>query len=161
MTEIRLIGPGDRAMIRPLLAEIHHHYHGQMMPEMSMERTLHDLFEERSCAMLIAVERDQAVGLATYAVFQPSTDGGGTMFVKDIFVSAPARRRRIGRRLLIELLDKAQSRGCNRIDWTTDSINEEAQLLYDRLGAERVSTKVFFRVMSRDYPAFRDRCLES
>ena len=97
MTEIRLIGPGDRAMIQPLLAEIHHHYHGEPMPEPSMERTLHDLFEERSCAMLVAIDEGRAIGLATYAVFQPSTDGGGTMFVKDIFVSETARRQRLGR----------------------------------------------------------------
>ncbi|MEM9046845.1 MAG: GNAT family N-acetyltransferase [Pseudomonadota bacterium] len=158
MTEIRLIDPGDRAMIQPLLAEIHHHYHGEQMPETSMERTLHDLFEERSCAMLVAVDQGRAIGLATYAIFQPSTDGGGTMFVKDIFVSEHARRQRLGRQLLVALVDKAESRGCNRIDWTTDSINEDAQLLYDRLGAERVSSKVFFRVMSRDYGRFRSTC---
>ncbi|MEM8790305.1 MAG: GNAT family N-acetyltransferase [Pseudomonadota bacterium] len=158
MTEIRLIGPDDRAMIRPLLAEIHHHYQGEEMPEVAMDRTLHDLFEERSCAMLVAVEDGRALGCATYAVFQPSADGGGTMFVKDIFVSANVRRQRLGRQLLIALVDKAEARGCNRIDWTTDAINEDAQLLYDRLGAQRVKSKMFFRVMARDYKGFRQNC---
>jgi ribosomal protein S18 acetylase RimI-like enzyme len=40
----------------------------------------------------------------------------------------------------------AVSRGCVRLDWTAETSNPRALAFYDRLGARRVTEKIYFRV---------------
>ncbi|WP_322759556.1 GNAT family N-acetyltransferase [Frankia sp. Cr2] len=66
-------------------------------------------------------------------------------FLKELYVSAAARRRGVGRMLMEHLRTIAEEQGCSRLEWTTDQENTEAQSFYDALGAQRHDGKVFYR----------------
>ena len=44
-----------------------------------------------------------------------------------------------------ELHRIARSRGCSRVEWTTDERNADAQRFYKQLGVPTNASKVFYR----------------
>ncbi|MBY8976189.1 GNAT family N-acetyltransferase [Rhodobacteraceae bacterium NNCM2] len=156
-------GEADRATVRDLLAREHLHYFPNALPEQALENSVSDIVDHGTCAMEIAFAdagdgAERAVGFATYAILHPSVNGGGTLFLKDLFVLAEARGAGIGRRLLGHLAGIAEARGCARFDWTTETDNPGAQRLYDSLGAKRVAEKIYYRITASELAAFRARC---
>ncbi|HTE55694.1 MAG TPA: GNAT family N-acetyltransferase [Kofleriaceae bacterium] len=59
-----------------------------------------------------------------------------TLFLEDLFVHPSARRRGVATRLLAELRDEAERRGCGRFEWFVLDWNEDAKALYRGVGAE-------------------------
>jgi GNAT superfamily N-acetyltransferase len=98
------------------------------------------------CEIVIAERDGQAVGLATFAVLYPGPGLGGQLTLKDLFVIAAARGSGVGKDLLAHLAKTAIARGCLRLDWTAEASNPEALAYYDRLGATRVTEKVYYRL---------------
>jgi GNAT superfamily N-acetyltransferase len=98
------------------------------------------------CEIIIAERDGRAVGLATFAVLYPGPGLGGQLMLKDLFVIAAARGSGVGKDLLAHLAKIAVARGCLRLDWTAESDNPEALAYYDRLGATRVTEKVYYRL---------------
>jgi len=99
-----------------------------------------------ACEIVIAERDGQAVGLATFAVLYPGPGLGGQLMLKDLFVIATARGSGVGKDLLTHLAKTAIARGCLRLDWTAEASNPEALAYYDRLGATRVTEKVYYRL---------------
>ena len=52
------------------------------------------------------------------------------------------------------LAQLAIKRGCVRLDWTAETDNVAALSFYDRLGARRVTEKVYFRFDGEALAAF-------
>jgi GNAT superfamily N-acetyltransferase len=86
-----------------------------------------------------------ALLLRTYSTFlaQP------TLYLEDVFVLPEYRRRGIGKALLREGVRTAFGRGCGRMEWTCLDWNTNAQALYERMGARRLSEWYLYR-MTRD-----------
>ena len=86
-----------------------------------------------------------ALLLQTYSTFlaQP------TLYLEDVFVLPEYRHRGIGKALLREGVRIAFARGCGRMEWTCLDWNTNAQALYERLGARRLSEWYLYR-MTRD-----------
>lgn len=81
-----------------------------------------------------------AVGFAQVRYRYSAWLSGRMAELKDLFVTAAARRIGVGRALLAYVFDRARSRGCGNIGLTTNERNAGAVALYRALGfkAERV-----------------------
>ena len=88
----------------------------------------------RFCA-LIAEWADQTAG---YALFWPyySTWVGRGLFLEDLFVREPFRRRGIGEALLASVARIAVDEHCYGIHWEVLDWNEKAIEMYKAMGAE-------------------------
>ena len=86
-----------------------------------------------------------AVLLETYSTFHASP----TLYLEDLFVSPPYRRRGIGSALLRHCIHLAHERGCERMEWTCLDWNKKAQAVYERIGACHLSEWYLYR-LTRD-----------
>ena len=86
-----------------------------------------------------------AVLLETYSTFRASP----TLYLEDLFVSPPYRRRGIGSALLRHCIQVAHERGCERMEWTCLDWNKKAQAVYERIGARHLSDWYLYR-LTRD-----------
>jgi ribosomal protein S18 acetylase RimI-like enzyme len=112
--------------------------------ESSLKRGM--LGAESGVRVLIAIEADEVAGLATFALLYPAPEQRGQLFMKDLFVRERWRGRRLGEALMQFLAKYAVQQNCVRFDWTTENTNTGAMAFYQRLGAQHVAEKVYYRL---------------
>ena len=95
---------------------------------------------------LAAVHDGAVVGLAAYSFLWPAAGVTRSLYLKELFVRAAARRLGIGKLLMRELKAVAAEHRCSRVEWTADTDQPDAQRFYAALGAEVLATKLFYRV---------------
>ena len=95
---------------------------------------------------LVAVLDGAVAGLAAYSFLWPAAGVTRSLYLKELFVRAAARRHGIGGLLMRELRAVAAEHRCSRVEWTADTDQPEAQRFYAALGAEVLPTKLFYRV---------------
>jgi len=95
---------------------------------------------------LVAVLDGAVAGLAAYSFLWPAAGVTRSLYLKELFVRAAARRHGIGGLLMRELRAVAAEHRCSRVEWTADTDQPEAQRFYAALGAEVLATKLFYRV---------------
>jgi len=95
---------------------------------------------------LAAVHDGAVVGLAAYSFLWPAAGVTRSLYLKELFVRAAARRLGIGKLLMRELQAVAAEHRCSRVEWTADTDQPDAQRFYAALGAEVLATKLFYRV---------------
>ncbi len=100
--------------------------------------------QQEGTRFLLALEGDEPVALACFAVLRPGYRHQGVLFLKDLFVPENLRGRGYARAMMRELAAFAIARGIGRIDLTTDSDNAGARALYESLGGCR-QDKIMFR----------------
>lgn len=138
------VTPADAPHLRALLAECHSHYFGS---DAGADRATEALLSgASSCETWLARQGDAAIGFASFAILHSGPQGRGTLYLKDLFVSSAARSGGVGEQFLRALAREAVARDCVRFDWTAEESNPRAVALYDRIGAERVTEKVYFRL---------------
>jgi len=105
------------------------------------------LFSDHPSAYaLLAWDDGRPVGLASYSFLWPAVGLTCSLYLKELYVSATARRTGAGKLLMRHLYDIAVKNGCSRVEWTTDSDNREAQLFYAELGVPVKESKIFYRI---------------
>lgn len=134
-----------------VFTELHRHYVGDAAPPPQAVRdNLARALGQGGADVRVAVARDDGpagpiAGVATVARLIPAPGAQGQLFMKDLFVRAPWRGHGVGEALMAFLARHALDQGCVRLDWTTETGNPGALAFYDRLGAMRVTEKVYFR----------------
>lgn len=144
----RLATQADSAALGALFHENAVHYFGDKAPALdAMVAHVRDdvLGPRANVEILLAEQAGAAIGFASFAVVHPAPDLTGQLFLKDLFVTAAARGAGTGAFLLRALAKIAVERGCSRLDWTAEDYNPRALALYDRLGAKRLTEKVYYR----------------
>ncbi len=144
----RLATAADGAAVAQLFWLCDRHYWGAAAPSRAQQAALvrdRVLAGQPGSEILLAEQDAKALGFASFAVLYPAPELGGQVFLKDLFVPEDGRGRGIGETLLRALAKIAVARGCRRLDWTTENHNARALAFYDRLGARRVTEKVYFR----------------
>lgn len=68
------------------------------------------------------------------------------MFLKELYVIEAARRTGVGNQLMRALFEVAMKHDCSRVEWQTETTNEEARAFYAKLGAPEFDGKVFYRL---------------
>jgi len=144
---IRPATDSDHGLLVDLFHAIEVHYCGSAAParDAVSAHVMHDILPS-GCEILIAERDGAAVGLITFAVLYPAPGLGGQLVMKDLFVVDSARGQGLGRVMLAHLARLAVARGCVRLDWTAETDNPGALAFYDRVGAKRVTEKVYFRL---------------
>lgn len=80
------------------------------------------------------------------SVLYPSPRFSGQMFIKELFVSAPFRRKGMGRKLMGFIASRAKERGCLQLDWLSVAADPLAQKFYESLGAQIIKSVNYHRV---------------
>jgi GNAT superfamily N-acetyltransferase len=155
--EIRPLAPGDRAALEALLSEINEHYYGEPRDTASKAAIARELIEDGYCDTLLAWNGEACVGLAIFTFLQPTARTGGTLFLKELFVSAPARSRRLGRAFMARLAAIARDRGCSRLDWTAQRGDPRTMRFYREIGASLLEEKAYFRFTEDEFDALIER----
>ena len=86
----------------------------------------------------LVAERDgRIVGISHY-LFHPSTwSRAGYCYLEDLYVDPGVRGGGIGRALIEAVYQAADARGADEVYWFTQTHNETARKLYDRIGKLR------------------------
>lgn len=101
-------------------------------------------------AALLAWHDNRLVGLAAYSFLWPAVGMTRSLYLKELYVAEDARRLGVGSLLMSRLNDIARKHRCSRVEWTTESTNEDAQRFYSRIGATMNKDKVFYRLSLLD-----------
>jgi ribosomal protein S18 acetylase RimI-like enzyme len=137
--------PADIEVISVILGEIESYYGGKDVPG-DQEQIEAALFGEHAVAtVLLARDGDDVLGLASYSLLWPAAGAESSVFLKELYVRAPHRRRGVARALLEQLRAEATAAGCARVEWTADRDNPPALALYEGLGFEQHTGKAFYR----------------
>lgn len=96
--------------------------------------------------VLIARERDAAIGFAVYFFNFSTWLGRPGLYLEDLFVKPEHRGKGYGRALLIALAKVAQQRGCGRMEWAVLDWNDPAIQFYRKLGAKPMDEWTVFRL---------------
>lgn len=112
----------------------------------------HLLGRNRAADAIIAWVGGDAVGYAVYFRTFSTFTGKPGLYVEDLFVRAPFRRRGVGLALLAEIGRKGRDAGIGRLEWTALKWNRNARRMYARLGARELPEWLVLRV---DGPALR------
>lgn len=155
--EIRLADPrADEAALGLLLAEMLEHYNPDRVrpPNAAGARAAAILEAWPGCEVLIARRAEEPLGLAAFSMVFPAEGVEAQMLMKDLYVLRAARSQGLGDKILRALARLAAERGCVRLDWTTDAGNPGALAFYERIGAQRIQEKVYYRFDSAALRAF-------
>ena len=99
-----------------------------------------------SAYCLLAWDDGRPVGFAAYSFLWPAAGLTRSLYLKELYVAEPARRKGVGRLLIQRLYEIAVNNECSRVEWTTDQDNRAAQRFYARLGVPVRESKLFYRI---------------
>lgn len=132
---IRPARPADAAQLAGLARGYIEFYRRRQPPDERLADWL-ALFHERPAvgAQFVAEEDGRLLGFATVYLTYSTLALRPTAVMNDLFVVPEQRGRGIGRALIERSAAYARESDCGVLSWRTQSDNETAQLLYDRIG---------------------------
>jgi GNAT superfamily N-acetyltransferase len=116
------------------------------------EASLHEaLFAPHPLIGSVLAEADNdLVGFALWLVFFGTMSGSYAMFVNNLFVVEPYRRRGIGSAIFRHLARIAVEKQYSVIQWDVNRLNTQAIEFYRRLGSQRVSNDLVMEELRGD-----------
>jgi GNAT superfamily N-acetyltransferase len=134
---IRPASPEDAPILLGMIRELAD-YERLTHEVVATERELRkSLFGSRSStSALMGYEGTEPVAYAVYFHNFSTFLGRTGLYLEDLFVRPPYRRRGYGRQMLSELARIALKEGCGRFEWTVLAWNEPAIRFYESLGAQ-------------------------
>jgi GNAT superfamily N-acetyltransferase len=148
---VRRPEPQDVPGLAGLLAEMQRHYHDPV-DDCAAEQAAAlacrpapppDSFEPRT---LLAVEQTGRVcGSIVLNVTFPAVRLTRSLYVRDLYVAAAARRKGVARALLRAAARLTLAEGFSALDWTADAANAPARSVYDASGAATLG-RVYYRL---------------
>lgn len=82
---------------------------------------------------LVAEQHGTLLGLTHYLLHRSTISLLPSLYLQDLFTTAEARGKGVGRALIEAVYDAARARGLPRVYWQTHETNEAAMKLYDRI----------------------------
>ena len=136
--QIRHAKPGDEADLATLLEDNQRHY-GHAVDDGAGARDAAHLVEQppAGTVCLVADDGGKLVGFAVLNPYFPGPRFTHGLYLKELYVAAPARSAGVGVKLIEGIRALAKERGDTRVLWTTTEDNVGAQRFYDRLGVQR------------------------
>lgn len=144
MLEITFLPPAERSRLAPLFIEMQSHYGIAIPTSADIEAALATW--SNGVEIIAAIEENEIIGFAGFSTLAPASLLKTQLFLKELYVAAPARQRGVGQALMHFLARQAVERGIARIDWTTAIDNHGARALYERIGARILSEKIIYRL---------------
>jgi GNAT superfamily N-acetyltransferase len=135
----------DTETISLILGEVEAYYGGKNTPA-DQAQIRAALFGDGPVAtVLLAWEGEEVLGLAAVSLLWPAAGAQSSLYLKELFVREPARRRGVARQLMTAVRAEAMAAGCTRVEWTADRDNPTALALYQALGFQQHNGKAFYR----------------
>lgn len=131
-TPLRIASPADVAPVTHLVAGFRDFLGGDSPTNAEIEATATVLLRDRSTEFLLIGEPE--AGFAQTRFRLSVWTGGEDAWLEDLFVEESARGKGYGRKLLEAAVERARSRGCDRIQLDVNQANEGALALYESLG---------------------------
>jgi GNAT superfamily N-acetyltransferase len=135
----------DTETISVILGEIEACYGGTDTPANPDNITTALFGDTPAAVVLLARDGSGTVGLASYSRLWPAAGAETSLFLKELYVRPPARRRGVAKALMAALREEADRARCSRIEWTADRDNPAALALYRALGFAPDDGKAFYR----------------
>ena len=135
MLTVRPIRRSDRAEWATLW-QGYNDFYERSIPPRTTSRTFARFFAPGGAMRALVAEQDgHVVGIVHY-IFHPSTSLlGPTCYLQDLFTAASARRRGVGRALIIAVYERASRHGAERVYWHTHETNARAIHVYKKVAA--------------------------
>jgi GNAT superfamily N-acetyltransferase len=135
---LREARPEDAPALAGLLAELG--YPNSVEP---LRARLRAFAADRSSFVLIAVEADRVLGLASATVLPLLHEDGSWCRLSALVVGEGSRRAGVGRTLVAEVEERARAAGCRYLEVTSGERpgREAAHAFYEALGLEQVSRR--------------------
>jgi GNAT superfamily N-acetyltransferase len=131
--EVRAAAAGDEQAWRTLWDGYCAFYETAVPPKVTAVTWRRLLDPDGPVEGLVAERGGELVGFLNY-VLHPSTWGtADTCYLEDLFVSPAARGSGAGRALIEAVLERARSRGWDKVYWHTREDNARARALYDSI----------------------------
>ena len=99
---------------------------------------------------LVAERGGELLGLTHYLFHRSTTVIEPICYLQDLFTSAAARGKGVGRALINGVYEQAQLAGGSRVYWQTHETNHTAMQLYDKV-AERSGFVVYRKFLTRSF----------
>jgi GNAT superfamily N-acetyltransferase len=135
MIAIGRIGAADRAAWDTLFTG-YNVFYGRTPDQAFLDRALARFEPDTDLHALGAKLDGELVGIAHFFT-HPSTTGPDVCYLQDLFTSAAARGKGVGRALIEAIADWARERGCGRVYWLTREDNTTARRLYDQVAINK------------------------
>jgi len=145
--QLRAATEADVPVIHSLIRELAEYEKLLHEVQVTEERLHASLFGPRPYAeAVLAWDDPEPVGLALFFHNYSTFLGLPGIYLEDLYVRPAARRRGIGRALLVHLAAIAKQRGCGRLEWSVLDWNEPAIGFYRRIGACALDEWTVYRV---------------
>jgi len=95
---------------------------------------------------LVAEQGNMLLGLTHYLLHRSTTSLLPSLYLRDLFTTAEARGKGVGRALIETVYDAARAQGLPRVYWQTHESNATAMQLYDRI-AEKSGFLVYRKLI--------------
>lgn len=91
--------------------------------------------DPRDFNALVAEHKGRVVGLAHFLFHRHAWKQEEVCYLQDLYAAPEQRGTGVGRALIEAVYAEADARGAPTVYWLTQSFNETARRLYDRIGA--------------------------
>lgn len=133
MTEIRVLGPGDLAVLDRVADDV---FDGPVQRELARE-----FLEDPRHHLAVAIDEGVVVGMAS-AVHYVHPDKPAELWINEVGVAETHLRKGIASRLLGAIFQLGRKLGCATAWVLTDRDNKAAMRLYEAIGGGRDSDQV-------------------
>jgi GNAT superfamily N-acetyltransferase len=133
---INRLAAQDRDAWAELFAGYHAFYGRPEWPRENYDRTWDRIRQDELIHARGARLDGRLVGIVHFLV-HPSTSSADFCYLQDLFTSPEARGQGVARALIAEVESWAKGQGCARVYWHTQSSNETARRLYDKVAENR------------------------
>lgn len=151
---IALLTPDQHESMVDLLCELNAYYHeaDPAWRDAVRDHFFNNLIAPASPLLLAAATGNdgKVLGFAAFffvhSLVESNPERSRQCTLKELFVSAAARSRGVGKALVSWVARHALEHGCCRIDWPVDAANHRGIAFYEGLGAERQSERLSHRL---------------
>lgn len=150
--QVRSPDEGDVRALAWLFSEMQRYYGFPVPQEKALEAAA---LACRPCVadfdprVLLAVSGRAILGSIVLNVTFPAFELSRSLYVRDLYIAAAARRRGIGQILVRAAARLTLEGGFSALDWTTDAKNKAAHMMYESCGAQRVD-RIYYRLTGPD-----------
>ncbi|MFJ8471061.1 GNAT family N-acetyltransferase [Kitasatospora sp. NPDC094011] len=147
-TAITRATEADAEIIATILEEVEQYYGGSAVV-IDPEQVRRALFSRWPAAtVLLSLDGGEVTGLASVSFLWPAAGADTSLYLKELYVREPHRRRGVAQELMAAVRAEARATGCSRVEWTADRDNPAALAFYAALGVAPNGGKIFYRAQA-------------
>jgi GNAT superfamily N-acetyltransferase len=152
------VTPVEVPVLLELIHELARFEHLEHEVQATVESLQSSLFGPQAVAGALFVRCDgEIAGYAIYFFTFSSFVGRAGLWLEDVYVRPPFRKRGLGRGLIEAVARIGAERNCGRFEWTALNWNEPALGFYRGLGARVMNEWVLLRMNSEDLRRLRQK----